>query len=343
MFRLLLLIVVVTISACSTKVSQEEPPTEVVTPPDGMVLIPSGAFTMGGKSDQADADEFPRRDISVSAFLMDETEVTNTQFEAFVEDTGYVTIAERDIDWEEMKKDLPSGTRKPADSLLRAGSLVFTPTDGPVDMSDYSQWWRWVTGADWRHPEGPTSTIENRMDHPVVHIAWEDAKAYAEWSGKRLPTEAEWEWAAMGGLSDSKYPWGNTSVEESYDKANFWQGFFPYENLEKDGFYSTSPVKSFPANGYGLYDMAGNVWEWCSDKYRFDAYRISKQEKLLSNPSGPAESYDPAEPYVEKFVLRGGSFLCNDSYCSGYRVARRMKSSKDSGHNHNGFRCVKDT
>lgn len=310
--------------------------------PSGMVRIPSGDFTMGGKSEQADADEFPRHSVSVSAFYMDETEVTNARFKAFADATGYVTIAERDIDWQEMSKDLPPNTPKPADSLLKAGSLVFKATEGPVNMRDYSQWWAWTIGANWRQPEGPNSNIEDKMNHPVVHIAWEDAKAYADWAGKRLPTEAEWEWAAMGGLKDPKYPWGNQSAEESYSRANFWQGFFPYQNLEKDGFFGSAPVKSFPANGYGLYDMAGNVWEWCQDKYRYDAYNGRDQQKSLLNPKGPRESFDPAEPYIEKYSLRGGSFLCNDSYCSGYRVARRMKSSKDSGMNHTGFRCVKD-
>ncbi|MEM7110641.1 MAG: formylglycine-generating enzyme family protein [Bacteroidota bacterium] len=321
----------------TSSVKQEE-----VDTPKGMVLIPSGGFTMGGKSEQADPDEFPRHTVSVSAFYMDETEVTNAQFKAFVEATGYITVAEKDIDWREMSKDLPPNTPKPADSLLKAGSLVFKATEGPVNLSDYFQWWAWTIGANWRQPEGPNSNIHDKMNHPVVHIAWDDAKAYAEWAGKRLPTEAEWEWAAMGGLKDPKYPWGNQSAEESYRRANFWQGFFPYQNLEKDGFFGSAPVKSFPANGYGLYDMGGNVWEWCQDKYRYDAYKGRDEQKSVLNPQGPRESFDPAEPYVEKYSLRGGSFLCNDSYCSGYRVARRMKSSKDSGMNHTGFRCVKD-
>jgi formylglycine-generating enzyme required for sulfatase activity len=255
-----------------------------------------------------------------------------------VKATHYITVAERELDWDELKKQLPPNTPKPHDSLLSPGSLVFTPTSGPVNMTDPSAWWRWIIGANWRQPEGPGSSIEDRMSHPVVHVSWEDADAYAKWTGKRLPTEAEWEWASMGGNRDAKYPWGNQSAEEAYDKANFWQGFFPYENLEHDGFYGTAPVKSFPPNDYGLYDMAGNVWEWCSDKYHAGAYQ--QYQETVSDPTGPQDSYDPQEPYTPKYVMRGGSFLCNDSYCSGYRVSRRMKSSKDSGLNHTGFRCV---
>lgn len=309
--------------------------------PDGMVYIPAGRYAMGGKSKQANADEYPRHEVGISAFYMDATEVTNRQFMEFVNVTGYQTIAERDIDWEKMSKSLPIGTLKPPDSLLEAGSLVFTPTSGPIDPRDYSQWWAWTTGASWKHPEGPESTIEGRMNFPVVHVSWEDAQAYAKWAGKRLPTEAEWEWAAMGGAQDSKFPWGNESVEQAYDKANFWQGLFPFQNHMKDGFYGTAPVMSFSPNGYGLFDMAGNVWEWCQDKYRYDAYRVDNSKGLVNNPTGPRDSFDPDEPGVVKYAMRGGSFLCNDSYCSGYRTSRRMKSSKDSGFSHTGFRCVK--
>lgn len=307
----------------------------------GMVLIPSGEFTMGGKSSQADPDEFPRHKVAVSAFYLDATEVTNEQFEVFVKETGYVTIAERSINWDDLRKQLPPGSAKPPDSLLNPGSLVFKSSPVEVELSDPSNWWSWILGANWRHPEGPGSSIQDRMQHPVVHISWEDANAFAKWAGKRLPTEAEWEWAAMGGVQDAKYPWGNQPVEQAYDKANFWQGFFPVENLELDGYYGTAPVKSFPSNNHGLYDMAGNVWEWCSDKYHVEAYSQESANEVAQNPLGPDSSFDPFEPYAEKYVMRGGSFLCNDSYCSGYRVARRMKSSKDSGFNHTGFRCAK--
>ncbi|MCP4461038.1 MAG: formylglycine-generating enzyme family protein [Cytophagales bacterium] len=341
----LMYFIIVLITACSTSETGSNSSfknQKTGDVPIGMILIPAGVYSMGGKSAQADADEFPKHKVSVSSFYMDATEVTNAQFKEFIDATGYKTIAERDIDWEEMSKDLPAGTPKPADSLLKAGSLVFTPTSGPVNLRDYSQWWTWTTGANWLQPEGPESSLKGRMDYPVVHIAWEDAKAYADWAGKRLPTEAEWEWAAMGGLQDPKFPWGNEPVDQSFDKANFWQGLFPFENYAEDGFIGAAPVKSFPPNGYELYDMAGNVWEWCQDKYRFDAYDTDHSKGIVTNPTGPRDSYDPAEPNLIKYVIRGGSFLCNESTCSGYRVSRRMKSSKDSGFNHTGFRCVKE-
>ena len=310
--------------------------------PDSMVLIPAGTYTMGGRSSQAYPDELPKHPVTVSAFYMDQHEVTNQQFYAFVEATNYKTIAERDIDWDEMKKTLPPGVAKPDDSLLRAGSLVFKATKGPVNLQDYSQWWQWTTGANWKHPEGPESNIENRMNHPVVHIAWDDAKAYADWANKRLPTEAEWEWAAQGGNSENIYPWGNTSIEEAHIKANFWQGVFPYNNRELDGYSSTAPILTYPENGYGLYDMAGNVWEWCEDKYDYNAYQKELVKGTIQNPEGSKVYYDTGEQLAPKHVMRGGSFLCNDSYCSGYRVSRRMSSSRDSSFNHTGFRCVQD-
>lgn len=334
------------LSACSNpqkgdsnQLSEGDSPTSTVN--EGMVRIAGGSFVMGGRSEQAYEDEFPNHEVQVSGFWMDETEVTNRQFQEFVAATGYVTIAERAVDWEEMKSQVPPGTPKPPDSVLAPGSLVFQPTEGPVDLRDYSQWWKWTIGANWKQPGGPGSSLEGRMDHPVVHIAWEDARAYATWAGKRLPTEAEWEWAASGG-ANVKYPWGNEPIDEAYDKANFWQGFFPYENKEKDGYYATAPVKSFPSNDFGLYDMAGNVWEWCEDKYNVNTYAANEQRKGVVDPKGADSYYDPSAPYTPKHVIRGGSFLCNDSYCSGYRVARRMSSSKDSGFNHTGFRCVKD-
>lgn len=317
--------------------SGDLPPPEA---PEGMAYIPGGTFVMGGKSNQADPDELPRHEVAVAPFFMDVTEVTNRQFAAFVEATGYVTVAERAIDWEEMKKQLPPDVPRPPDSLLQPGALVFHPTPNPVPLDDVSQWWHWTNGADWRHPEGPGSSIEGKMDQPAVQVAWEDAVAYAEWAGKRLPTEAEWEWAAMGGQDDPIYPWGNEPASQGKPRANFWQGLFPYENTEEDGFYGPAPVRSFPPNGYGLYDMAGNVWEWCADWYHAEYYRQAAAGK--ANPGGPDDSFDPMEPFTPKRSIRGGSFLCNDAYCSGYRVARRMKSSPDSGLNHTGFRCVKD-
>lgn len=315
------------------------------TPPaqEGMAYIPQGTFAMGGRSTQASQDEFPRHEVKVSAFFMDETEVTNQQFEAFVKATGYQTVAEQPIDWEKMKQDLPPGTPRPPDSVMQPGSLTFHPTQGAVNLNRFDLWWDWTIGANWLHPEGPGSDIVDRMDHPVIHIAWEDAAAYAAWADKRLPTEAEWEWAAVGGNNENKYPWGNTSIEEAHDKANFWQGNFPYQNTAEDGYISTSPVKTYPANGYGLYDMAGNAWEWCQDKYHVNTYKEAENAGKVINPQGPATSFDPNEPYVKnKYAIRGGSFLCNDSYCSGYRSSRRMASEGESGANHKGFRCVKD-
>ena len=280
---------------CSTKKQADTKDTADVNIPDGMVLIPGGTYEMGGKSDQADEDELPRHEVSISPFLMDVTEVTNQEFAKFVEETGYVTIAEQEINWEEMSQQLPPDTPKPPDSVLQPGSLVFKATDGPVDLRDYSQWWAWTIGADWRHPLGPESDIDGKGDFPVVHISWEDAKAYAEWAGKRLPTEAEWEWASMGGLDDPKYPWGNESIEQAYDKANFWQGFFPYENLEKDGFYNASPVKSYDPNGYGLYDMAGNVSEWSWNIFGGRGLTLGGN---FSDPAYSASSATPSPRFV---------------------------------------------
>ena len=309
----------------------------------GMVRIPGGVFMMGGNNDQASPDEYPRHYVRVSPFYIDTTEVTNAEFARFVKATGYITTAERAPDWEEVKKQLPPGTPKPPDSMLVASSLVFHATSHPVDLRDYSQWWRWVRGADWRHPEGPGSSIKGKENYPVVQVSWEDAQAYCKWAGKRLPTEAEWEFAARGGLTDKIYPWGNEPIDYGKPKANSWQGAFPYRNDGRDGFMSLAPVASFAPNGYGLYDMAGNVWEWCQDYYDANYYQsLASQGDTAVNPQGPGKSYDPMEPYTEKRVLRGGSFLCNDSYCSGYRVARRMKSSPDTGLEHTGFRCVRD-
>lgn len=307
---------------------------------NGMVLIPAGTLYMGADNAQADPNEYPKHNVSIHAFWMDETEVTNAQFDSFVRATGYKTVAEQAIDWDEMKKTLPPGTPKPPDSTLQPGALVFHPTGQPVPLDDPSRWWRWAVGANWRHPEGPNSSIADKMDHPVVQIAWEDAMAYARWAGKRLPTEAEWEWAARGGQKETLYPWGNDDPGGDAPKANFWQGLFPYQNQLKDGYYTTAPVKSFPPNGYGLYDMAGNVWEWCSDWFDFDYYK--KTEASTANTRGPGQANNPFMPYLQEKVMRGGSFLCNEDYCSGYRNSRRMGSSPDTGLNHSGFRCVKD-
>lgn len=310
--------------------------------PEGMVWISGGTFSMGGDNDQARQDELPKHEVKLNGFFIDITEVTNAQFANFVAATGYITTAEKDINWEELKKQLPSDTPKPDPETLKAASLVFVPTEGEVGLQDYSQWWSWSHGANWKHPRGKDSTIEGKDNFPVVHISWDDANAYCKWAGKRLPTEAEWEYAARGGLVKNTYSWGNENVDENKIHCNYFQGNFPYKNDVVDGFEGSAPVKSFDPNGYGLYDMGGNVWEWCADNYNTSYYDSCNKTKLTSNPKGPIKSFDPDEPLVAKRVMRGGSFLCNDSYCSGYRVSARMKSSADSSMEHLGFRCVAD-
>lgn len=305
----------------------------------GMVHIPAGTFMMGGDNAQARRDELPKHSVTLHAFWLDTTPVTNDAFEKFVNITGYVTQAEKKPDWEQLKKELPPNTPKPDDNKLVAASLVFTPPNHAVNLNDYGQWWSWMPNANWRHPRGPQSNINKLTLHPVVQVSWTDANAYCHWVGKRLPTEAEWEWAARGGLKNQLYPWGNEPIDSGKVKANTWQGHFPNQNTLRDHFYYTSPVKSFAPNGYGLYDMAGNVWEWVNDWYRADYYQ-SVTNVTNVDPQGPTTSYDPSETYAQKKVLRGGSFLCNESYCSGYRVASRMKSTPDTSMEHVGFRCA---
>ncbi|MES2331044.1 MAG: formylglycine-generating enzyme family protein [Bacteroidota bacterium] len=307
----------------------------------GMVYIPGGSFSMGADNQQADKDEYPKHEVKLNAFWIDKTEVTNAEFEKFINATGYITTAEKKPDWEEMKKTLPPGTPKPSDDQLVAASLVFKQTNQPVDLNDYNQWWDWVPGANWRQPEGPGSSIKGHENYPVIQVSWFDAMAYCKWAGKQLPTEAQWEFAARGGLVNNIYPWGNEHVNAGKPKANTWEGKFPYYNETKDGFVKLAPVRSYAANGYGLYDMAGNVWEWCSDWYNYDYYKTING--TITDPQGAKKSFDPAEPLMAKRSLRGGSFLCNESYCTGYRVSRRMKSTPDTGLEHTGFRCVKNT
>jgi sulfatase modifying factor 1 len=314
------------------------------TKAEGMVWIPGGEFSMGcgdprgipygGSNPMADARPIHR--VSVAGFWMDATEVTNRQFAAFVAATNYVTIAEIPP----RAEDFPGA---PAENLV-AGSIVFHPPDHPVSsLTNHLQWWRYVPGANWRHPSGPDSSIEGHEDDPVVHVAFADAEAYASWAGKRLPTEAEWEFAARGGQAGNTYPWGNTFRPDGRWMANTWQGRFPAENTADDGFPGLAPVRQFPPNDYGLYDMSGNVWEWCADWYRPDTYQRQQAGDLPSrNPTGPDTSFDPQEPGVAKRVQRGGSFLCTDQYCSRYIVGTRGKAEISSGCNHIGFRCVKD-
>jgi formylglycine-generating enzyme required for sulfatase activity len=306
--------------------------------PPGMVWISGGEFVMGTDSDLGRPEEKPAHRVRVGGFWMDETEVTNEQFATFVDATGYKTTAERAPTAEEILKLSPPGTPPPPPEALVPGSLVFQRTPAAVDTRDLSQWWKWTPGADWRHPEGPGSSLAGRERHPVVHVSWEDASAYATWAGKRLPTEAEWECAARGGLEDKPYVWGDAPFSEAKPQANLWQGEFPARNSAKDGFERTAPVKSFPPNPFGLYDLSGNVWEWCADWYDGRAY--AGKSGVEVDPRGPAQATGSA--FQARRSQRGGSFLCHDSYCSRYRPTARHGGAPDTGMSHLGFRCVKD-
>lgn len=306
------------------------------TRPDGMVWVPGGRFLMG--SDRHYPEEAPAHPVTVSGFWMDTTAVTNAEFEQFVSATGYRTVAERPLD--------PAQFPGADPDLLLPGALVFRPTTRRVDLRDFRNWWSYVPGACWREPEGPGSSIGDRRDHPVVQVAFEDAEAYATWAGKGLPTEAEWEFAARGGLEGAEFVWGDELAPQGRHLANTWQGEFPWQNLAMDGFERTAPVGSFPPNGYGLYEMAGNVWEWTTDWYR-DRHRKPHPTKSCcapTNPRGPSveHSYDPCQPKVKipRKVLKGGSFLCAPSYCRRYRPAARYPQMVDTATCHIGFRCV---
>jgi formylglycine-generating enzyme len=309
--------------------------------PDGMVWIPGGEFSMGAQDPpdmndpvgmKATADSRPIHRVVVDGFWMDATEVTNDQFAAFVKATGYVTIAER----MPRAEDFPGA---PSEALV-PGAVVFSPPNHPVPLDNEYQWWSYVKGANWRHPSGPNSSIEGKGRWPVVNVAYDDARAYAQWAGKRLPTEAEWEFAARGGLTGNLFPWGNTFKNGKAFMANSHQGHFPDHDSGDDAFVGIAPVAQFPANGYGLHDVGGNVWEWTSDWYRPDYY-AQLAGTIAHNPQGPADAFDPAEPGVSKRVLRGGSFLCTDQFCSRYMVGTRGKGEVSTGTNHLGFRCVK--
>ncbi|MGN6438332.1 MAG: formylglycine-generating enzyme family protein [Agriterribacter sp.] len=291
-----------------------------------MLWIPGGTFQMGSE-DFPDAK--PVHKVTVSGFWMDEHEVTNAQYEAFVKATGYKTVAERPLN----PADFPG---VPADKLV-PGSAVFTPPAHKVSLDNPLQWWQYVNHASWQHPEGPSSNIDKRKNEPAVHISYEDAAAYAKWAGKRLPTEAEWEFAARGGKQYARYYWGEELKPGGKWIANIFQGSFPEGNTKEDGFAGVAPVKTFAPNNYGLYDMDGNVWEWCEDYYRPDYYKNSPAQ----NPTGPSDSFDPDEPGTVKRVQRGGSFLCSDQYCIRYRAGSRGKGEISSGSNNLGFRCVR--
>jgi sulfatase modifying factor 1 len=309
-----------------------------------MVWIPGGEFSMGSTVESESLcglpgvtrDALPVHRVYVDGFWMDKTELTNEEFEKFVKATGYVTIAERTP----TKEEFPTA---PPENLV-AGSTVFTPTKSEVPLDDYYQWWRYVKGANWRHPEGPQSDIKGKEKYPVVQIAYDDAVAYAKWAGKRLPTEAEWEFAARGGLTGKLYAWGDDFHPNNKPMANTYQGKFPVKDTGSDGFAGLAPVASFAPNGYGLYDVAGNAWEWVSDWYRADFYsELAKAGGVARNPKGPASPLDPAEPLAKKRVQRGGSFLCTDQYCSRYMVGTRGKGEISTASNHLGVRLVMDS
>jgi len=297
-----------------------------VSCPENMVYIPGGSFRMGSESSDF-VEEKAIDDVKVDSFCMDIHEITNAEFAKFVQETGYVTIADRPLSKEQFP-DLPDEQRKP-------GSLVFQPPEEGIQQVGYLSWWHWVTGANWQHPYGAESDILGKENHPVVHISYLDAIAYAKWAGKELPTEAEWEYAARGGLENKKYIWGD---EYSETKANTWQGLFPFYNTKADGYLGTAPVASFPPNNYGLYDMAGNVWEWTQDFYQVERDDMAHK----SNPKGPKIGYDPKKPgEFGSHVIKGGSHLCARNYCSRYRPAARESQSPDTGTTHIGFRLVK--
>lgn len=329
-------------SASTYLYTEEDSSQAPVHTPPGMAWIPGGIFSMGAEEAYESLcalrgmtlDAGPVHRVKVKGFWMDENEVTNKEFAAFVKATGYKTIAEIAPTAEEF----PTA---PKESLV-AGSVVFAPPANAVSLEDFLQWWEYKKGADWRHPEGPGSSIEGKEDYPVVHIAWPDADAYAKWAGKRLPTEAEWEFAARGGMCGKKYTWGDEFTPSGKYMGNTFQGNFPHPDAAADGFKGLAPVKQFPPNGYGLFDMAGNVWEWCQDWYRPDYFSRYSKDSIAVNPQGPEDSHDPFEPGVPKKVHKGGSYLCTDQYCSRYITGTRGKGEWRTGSVHLGFRCVKD-
>jgi formylglycine-generating enzyme len=345
-FKTFFLIMLVTLSFSSCK-NENSGSTRFkkslsIKTPKNMIWVESKTFLQGAKENDKYAmpREIPGHEVMVDGFFIDITEVTNRQFKKFVNETKYITVAERQIDWEEMKKELPLGTPKPHDSIFQPGSLVFNKNVNKVtSMGNYSQWWIWKIGANWKHPGGPESSLEGKDDYPVVHIALEDAIAYCKWANRRLPTEAEWESAAQGTSVDNIYTWGN-NPELLDQNANTWQGVFPIKNKSKDGFEFIAPVRSYPPNSVGVYDMLGNVWELTSDWFNVNYYKELDASKKLLNPKGADKAYSPSNPYQQEHIIKGGSFLCNESYCASFRISAKMGMSPDSGSEHTGFRTV---
>jgi formylglycine-generating enzyme required for sulfatase activity len=338
-------------TATATAPSMSSAPTNA---PPGMVWIVGREFQMGGPGagpieelrrrlqpgepvcnglSTGFPDATPVHRVRVDGFWIDETEVTNDEFARFVRATSYVTTAERAPD--------PAQFPGADPALLVPGSVVFTRPDGPVPLDDFRRWWRYLPGANWRHPDGPASSIAGRGEYPVVHVSFDDAEAYARWAGKRLPTEAEWELAARGGLEGQAYAWGAVLQPQGRWPCNAFQGRFPDGDTGEDGFRGLAPVRRYPPNGYRLFDMAGNVWEWCSDWYRPDYYAAQAAQGTSINPRGPTDSFDPAEPGQPKRVQRGGSYLCSEQYCARYLMGTRGSGAIDTGSSHVGFRCVK--
>jgi formylglycine-generating enzyme required for sulfatase activity len=308
-----------------------------------MLPIPGGEFAMGDATGDGMAWERPVHTVRVDPFFLDAFEVTNAEFQAFVASTGHKTTAEKPAEIADIMRQLPPGTPPPSPDKLRPSSMVFRKTKGPAQLNvpgDWSQWWEYVAGADWRHPSGPEDSIKGKEYLPVVQVSWDDAAAYCKWAGRRLPSEAEWERAARGGRDRGRFTWGDEPFDTASPQANIWQGKFPYLDTAEDGYDGIAPVGRFPANAYGLHDMAGNVWEWCADWYRADTYATLAANGVAVNPRGPDASLDPDEPHAPKRVIRGGSYLCTTTYCASFRPSARMKTSPDSATNHQGFRCA---
>lgn len=342
-------VVILLLVSCNSKETKEnfllvEKPENFQTP-IGMVWVSGASFTQGAKEGDylALPHEKPSHSVEVDGFFIDITEVTNAQFKKFVDATGYVTTAERPVIWEEMKKTLPEGTPKPHDSLLKPGSLVFyKDIQSITDLNNYQQWWRWTSGANWRHPYGKNSSIEGKDNYPVVQVSYEDALAYCKWADRDLPTESQWELAAMGSLKNSVFTWGNDKNKLD-TKANTWQGSFPVSNSKKDGYQLLSPVKTFEPNSIGIYEMSGNVWEYTKDWYNSDYYQeLQNLGGVVRNPQGAKSASNPNNPYQAERIIKGGSFLCNENYCSSFRISARMGMTEDSSSDHVGFRTVKN-